>query len=248
MDSTTVDSRILNSEFRIKNLRIGLPKEYFGKGLNPDVKKIVENGVRELEASGHTFKEVSLPMSEYALATYYIILPAEVSANLARFDGIRYGFHDAHAKKLFEVYAKTRAEGLGPEVKRRVMLGTYILSAGYYDAYYLKAQKVRRLIKEDFEKVFKEVDIILGPTSPVPPFALHERSADPLQMYLADVYTVAVNLAGLPGISLNGGYVTEGGKKLPAGIQLIAPWFGEETLFSVAGELEMKLSGARAEK
>ncbi|KKU52207.1 MAG: glutaminyl-tRNA synthase (glutamine-hydrolyzing) subunit A [Candidatus Sungbacteria bacterium RIFCSPLOWO2_02_FULL_47_9] len=242
MDSTTFGGLGKTGSRKAKTgkMNIGLPKEYFGKGLEPEVKRIVEEGIKKLQAQGHSFKEISLPMSEYALAAYYIILPAEVSANLARFDGIRYGHHVKDASKLYEVYARSRAEGFGPEVKRRVMLGTYILSAGYYDAYYLKAQKVRRLIKEDFEKAFMDVDIILGPTSPVLPFVSGERS-DPLSMYLADIYTVAVNLAGLPGISLNGGYVEQGGKKLPVGIQLISPWFEEEKLFSLAGELEAEI-------
>ena len=244
---------------KIQNLKIGLPKEYFGQGLDSEVEKVVQGAVKKLQDAGHEIKEISLPMSEYALAAYYIIMPAEVSANLARFDGIRYGLSIADSRghqktrtdadTLYDVYAKTRAEGFGAEVKRRIMLGTYTLSAGYYDAYYLKAQKVRRLIKEDFEKAFKEVDLIVGPTSPTPAFKFGERTADPLKMYLADIYTVAVNLAGLPGLSMNAGWVypehgrgaEKDGKKLPVGIQFIAPWFEEERIFAAANQLEKAL-------
>ena len=224
-----------------------MPKEYFGKGLDPEVEKTVRAAIKKLEEAGHAVKEISLPMSEYALAAYYIIMPAEVSANLARFDGIRYGYSaiqnsESKILNLEEVYAKTRAGGFGQEVKRRIMLGAYTLSHGYYDAYYLKAQKIRRLIKEDFEKAFKEVDLIIGPTAPTPPFKFGEKSSNPLEMYLSDIYTVAVNLAGLPGLSMNAGFVKKEGKDLPAGIQFIAPWFQEENIFTIANELEAKLN------
>ena len=248
LDSTTVES---NPKSQIPNLKfkIGLPKEYFGQGLDSDVEKIVRDAIKKLQDLGHEIKEISLPISEYALAAYYIIMPAEVSANLARFDGIRYGLVTSDKRQetsLYDIYAKTRAEGFGDEVKRRIMLGTYTLSAGYYDAYYLKAQKVRRLIKEDFEKAFKEVDIIAGPTSPTPAFKFGERTDDPLKMYLADIYTVAANLAGLPGLSMNAGWVypehgrgvEQEGKKLPVGIQFIAPWFQEDRVFNIAAQLE----------
>ncbi|OHA11701.1 MAG: glutaminyl-tRNA synthase (glutamine-hydrolyzing) subunit A [Candidatus Sungbacteria bacterium RIFCSPLOWO2_02_FULL_51_17] len=224
-----------------ERLRIGLPREYFGAGLDDDIKAVVMGAVKKLELLGHSVKEISLPMSEYALATYYIIMPAEVSANLARYDGIRYGHSAQNAETLFDVYAKSRAEGFGAETKRRVMLGTYILSHGYYDAYYLKAQKVRRRIQDDFRRAFEGVDCIVGPTSPTPAFAFGERTADPLKMYLADIYTVAVNLAGLPALSQNAGFVERGDSRLPVGIQTIAPWFGEERIFSIAGQLEREL-------
>ena len=230
-------------EVGLRNIRIGLPKEYFGSGLNPDVEKIIREAIKKIESAGAIIKEVSLPHSEYALPAYYIVVPSEVSANLARYDGIRYGASAAinrqqPAINLYDVYAKTRAEGLGTEVKRRVMLGTYALSAGYYDAYYLKAQKVRNLIRQDFENVLKEVDVILGPTTPTPAFKLGERSDDPLQMYLADIYTVAVNLAGVPGISIPAGTVEKGSRKLPVGLQLIGGWFEEKKLLSIASQIE----------
>ena len=247
LDSTTISPPKSDFGEEVGLRRIGLPKEYFGKGLDPEVEKTVRAAIKKLEEAGHAVKEISLPMSEYALAAYYIIMPAEVSANLARFDGIRYGYSaiqnsESKILNLEEVYAKTRAGGFGQEVKRRIMLGAYTLSHGYYDAYYLKAQKIRRLIKEDFEKAFKEVDLIIGPTAPTPPFKFGEKSSNPLEMYLSDIYTVAVNLAGLPGLSMNAGFVKKEGKDLPAGIQFIAPWFQEENIFTIANELEAKLN------
>lgn len=236
------ESRIANHG--IKNTRIGMPREYFGAGLDPDIEKIVKSAIRKMEAAGAKIEEINLPHSEYALPAYYIIVPSEVSANLARFDGIRYGRHTTYVTRsanLCESYAKTRAEGFGAEVKRRIMLGTYALSAGYYDAYYLKAQKVRRLIRMDFEKAFHKVDVIVGPTASTPAFLLGERAGDPLQMYLADIYTVAVNLAGLPALSLPVGKVRLGAASLPVGLQLIAPWFAESALFSLAEEVELLL-------
>ena len=247
MDSTTIESKIHNSEFIIQNLRIGLPKEYFGAGLDPRVKKLVESAVKKLQELGAKIKEISLPFSEYALATYYIIMPAEVSANLARFDGIRYGASvtlnsQSSTLNLYDVYAKTRAEGFGAEVKRRIMLGTYILSAGYYDAYYLKAQKVRRLIQEDFKKVFQEVDLIVGPTTPKTAFTFGEKGSDPLAMYLEDIYTVAANLAGIPALSLPCGNVeTDGGKPMPAGLQIMGRFGEDETVLGAGMALEQAL-------
>lgn len=256
-DSTTTESGIQNSEFRIKNLRIGVPKEYFGKGLDSKVEKEVKKAINIFEKSGAQIKEINLPHSEYALATYYIILPAEVSANLARFDGIRYGTSiaaGAHAKEinLFEVYSKTRGRFFGPEVKRRIMLGTYALSAGYYDAYYIKAQKVRRLIQDDFRKAFEEVDIIIGPTTPNIAFKAGDKAKDPVSMYLEDIYTVAINLAGLPALSMPCGFVEDDGpssaegyggqrKKLPVGLQIIGKWFHENTILNVGEALEKLL-------
>lgn len=243
-DSTTIKTNhdIHSTTHELKNLKIGIPKEYFSSGLDAEVEKIIKSALKKLEETGAEIKEISLSHSEYALPTYYIVVPSEVSANLARFDGIRYGYQDKSARNLWEVYTKSRARGLGPEVKRRIMLGTYTLSAGYYDAHYLKAQKVRRLIRQDFEKAFQEVDFIVGPTAPTPAFKLGERSDDPLQMYLADIYTVAVNLSGVPALSLPAGWVKQGGAKLPVGMQIIGKWFEEGRLLDFAAQVE-KIKG-----
>jgi aspartyl-tRNA(Asn)/glutamyl-tRNA(Gln) amidotransferase subunit A len=244
--SKNLEFRISNLEFSedsFKNLRVGVPKEYFGAGLDPEVERIIKYAIRKIEEAGFIIKDISLPHSEYALPAYYIVVPSEVSANLARYDGIRYGNSEfqnpkSEIRNLFDVYAKTRAKGLGTEVKRRIMLGTYALSAGYYDAYYLKAQKARSLIRCDFENALGEVDVILGPTTPTPAFKLGERSDNPLQMYLADIYTVAVNLAGVPAISIPAGSIEKDGKKLPVGLQLIGGWFEEKKLLSLAAAIE----------
>lgn len=241
-DSTAVRDQkeeLRDEDFELRNTTIGVPKEYFGKGLDADVEKVIRDTIQKLGEAGAKIKEIRLPHSEYALATYYIVVPSEVSANLSRFDGIRYGYHAEDAKTLFDVYANSRDQGFGSEVKRRVILGTYALSAGYYDAYYLKAQKVRSLIRRDFEQAFEGVDVILGPTSPTPAFRFGERATDPLQMYLADIYTVAVNLAGLPAISLPAGTVIRDKKNLPVGLQLIGKWFKEESLLSIAKHAEL---------
>ena len=242
LDSTTAESQIANRKSQIAGLKVGLPKEYFGEGLNPEVKKVIESAIKKMEEAGAIIKEISLPHSKYALEVYYIIMPAEVSANLARFDGIRYGSittnYQLPTTNLYDVYSKTRAEGFGHEVKRRVMLGTYTLSHGYYDAYYLKAQKVRRLIRDDFVKAFEEVDIIAGPTTPDVAFQFGEKANDPVSMYLSDIYTVAINLAGLPALSMPVGWVEREGKKLPVGLQLIGKWFEEDTILSVGKEFE----------
>lgn len=250
LDATTAESKIQHSAFGIQNLRIGLPKEYFGEGLNPEVKKVIESAIKKMEDAGAIIKEISLPHSQYALEAYYIIMSAEVSANLARFDGIRYGASAAlgsqhSALSLYDIYAKTRAEGFGHEVKRRIMLGAYTLSHGYYDAYYLKAQKVRRLIRDDFAKAFSEVDIIAGPTAPDVAFRFGEKMDDPVAMYLSDIYTVAINLAGLPALSMPAGFVERDGVKLPVGLQLIGKWFKEDTILSVGKELEVILNAER---
>ncbi|MEK7067260.1 MAG: Asp-tRNA(Asn)/Glu-tRNA(Gln) amidotransferase subunit GatA [Patescibacteria group bacterium] len=251
-DSTTVEkknqeSRITNQGGGIQGLKIGVPKEYFDKGLDPRIADSVHRAIEQLVSAGAEMVDISLPHSPYALATYYIIMSAEVSANLARYDGIRYGYsvenESDHATKLYDIYANSRGKGFGAEVKRRVMLGTYVLSAGYYDAYYLKAQKVRRLIHDDFKKAFEKVDVIIGPTSPMLPFRFGERVHDPLSMYIADVYTVAVNLAGVPAISAPFGKISEKNSKglevlFPAGVQIIGKWFDENALFEVAGHLE----------
>lgn len=228
----------------IKGLKIGVPKEFFGEGLDKDVEKVVREGIEKLKELGAEVKEVSLPSVKYALAVYYILMPAEVSSNLARYDGIRYGHSILKNNgipdqvrndgiSLEEVYSKSRAEGFGSEAKRRIMLGSYVLSAGYYDAYYKKALKVRTLVKEDFEKVFKDVDLIVAPVSPIPAFKFGEKASNPLSMYLSDVLTVPVNPAGIPAMSVPAGFVNAGGKDLPVGMQLIGPMWGEQTIFNV---------------
>jgi len=239
-DGTTVEKLETGecSMKELKKLRIGLPAEYMGAGLDSDVKDVISNLVSKIEAIGATIEAVNLPHTPYALPAYYVIVPSEVSSNLARFDGIRYGLHDEDARSLLEAYTKTRGRGFGKETKRRIMIGTYALSAGYYDAYYLKAQKVRRLIRRDFERAFEKVDLIIGPTTPTPAFAFGEKASDPLSMYLADIYTVSVNLAGLPALSLPAGDVMRGTTHLPVGFQMIAPMNGELQLFAAAKEVE----------
>ncbi|HZR08259.1 MAG TPA: Asp-tRNA(Asn)/Glu-tRNA(Gln) amidotransferase subunit GatA [Myxococcales bacterium] len=217
-----------------RGLRIGVPREYFGEGLAPEVEKAVRGGIEKLRGLGCEIREISLPNSPHAIATYYLVATAEASSNLARYDGVRYG-HRAQATQLLEMYERTRAEGFGAEVKRRIMLGTYALSAGYYDAYYLKAQKVRTLIRRDFDRAFESVDAVLSPTSPTTAFRLGEKMDDPLAMYLNDVYTVPANLAGLPGISVPCGFDS---RRLPIGLQLIGRPFDEETLLRVAHAVE----------
>ncbi len=240
-DSTTVmkpDSQARSIK-EIKNLRIGLPIEYMREGLDNDVKDVILNNIKKMEHAGARVEEIHLSHSSYALAAYYIIVPSEVSSNLARFDGIRYGMSRDKEDTLMARYTATRGSGFGKEVKRRIMLGTYALSAGYYDAYYLKAQKVRQLIQHDFDSVFNSgIDIIVGPTTPTPAFTFGEKANDPLSMYLADIYTVAVNLAGLPALSMSAGTVARGNTQLPVGLQLIAPRDGEHQLFAIAKEIE----------
>ncbi|HNC46993.1 MAG TPA: Asp-tRNA(Asn)/Glu-tRNA(Gln) amidotransferase subunit GatA, partial [Acidobacteriota bacterium] len=211
----------------IKGLRIGIPKEAFGDGLDPEVNAVIQQALTRYQELGAELVETSLPNSGYAIPDYYIIATAEASANLARFDGVRYGFRVEGVKTLHEMYQKTRDLGFGPEVKRRIMLGTYTLSSGYYDAYYLKAQKVRTLLRQDFERAFEQCDVLLTPTSPTPAFKLGSKTDDPLQMYLSDIYTVTLNMVGVPGLSLPCG-LSEAG--LPIGMQLIAPHFAESRL------------------
>ena len=219
----------------IKGLRIGVPKEYMGEGVSEEVRASVLEALKVLEAQGAVWEEVSLPHSEYALATYYLLSSSEASSNLARFDGIRYGYRAEEAKNLLELYKMTRAQGFGDEVKRRIMLGTYSLSAGSYDAYYLKAQKVRTLIKQDFENVFENYDVIVGPTTPTPAFKVGEKVDDPLTMYANDILTIPVNLAGVPGISIPCGFAADG---LPLGLQIIGKHFDEATIYQVASAYE----------
>ncbi len=220
-------------------MTFGLPEEYLGEGLDPRVKAQVEATVERIKSAGCEVKPIHLPHTHYGVATYYILATAEASSNLARFDGIRYGFRaEEQGADLAQIYARSRAEGFGAEVKRRILLGTYVLSAGYYDAYYTKAQKVRTLIRQDFDQAFAQVDAIVSPTSPTPAFGLHERTDDPLAMYLADVYTLPASLAGISALSLPVGTVDEGGTQLPVGLQIMCPAFAEERLFQAASGIE----------
>ncbi|MGM9986234.1 MAG: Asp-tRNA(Asn)/Glu-tRNA(Gln) amidotransferase subunit GatA [Bacillaceae bacterium] len=219
----------------VKGLRIAVPKEYLGEGVSEEARESVLAALKVLESLGATWEEVSLPHSKYALATYYLLSSSEASSNLARFDGVRYGFRADNDESLLEMYKQTRSQGFGDEVKRRIMLGTYALSAGYYDAYYKKAQQVRTLIKQDFENVFEKYDIILGPTAPTAAFKIGEKIEDPLTMYANDILTIPVNLAGVPGMSIPCGFSKEG---LPLGLQLIGKHFDEGTLYRVAHAFE----------
>ncbi|MCK9445306.1 Asp-tRNA(Asn)/Glu-tRNA(Gln) amidotransferase subunit GatA [bacterium] len=236
MDSTSFNSEKKN---KLGKIKIGVPKEYFAEGLDKEVEKTIKEAINVYKELGAEIVEISLPMSEYALACYYIIAPAEASANLARFDGLRYGktVKDEETEKLIDIYLKNRTNGFGKEVKKRIMLGTYTLSSGYYDAYYKRALKARTLIKADFDKAFEKVDVILGPTSPCLPFKIGEKSDDPMSMYLADIYTVSVNLAGLPALSIPCGKSETG---LPIGMHLIGAPFEEEKLLSIASLFEKK--------
>ncbi len=233
-DSTSLDipvpSYLSTLRKKVKGLKVGIPKEYFISGTQPEVEKAVKEGIRVLENSGIEVEEISLPHTEYAVAVYYLIATAEASSNLARYDGMRYGYRQ-QAKDLTETYFKSRKFGFGAEVKRRIMLGTYALSSGYYDAYYLKAQKVRRLIKEDFDEAFKSCDLIITPTTPTTAFKIGEKTEDPLQMYLSDIFTNSVNLAGLPGLSMPCGFDSSG---LPIGLQIIGKPLDEATILRVA--------------
>jgi len=214
----------------IKGLRIGVPKEYFVEGMQAEVQTAIQAAISKLEELGAKAEEVSLPSTRYALAVYYIIAPSEASANLARYDGVKYGFSAREAENMWDAMEKTRQYGFGPEVKRRIMLGTYALSAGYYDAYYLKAQRVRTLIRQEFDRVFEKFDVIVTPTSPTVPFKIGEKIDDPVQMYLSDVCTLPINIAGLPAISIPAGFA----KELPIGMQIISKPFAEETILKIA--------------
>jgi aspartyl-tRNA(Asn)/glutamyl-tRNA(Gln) amidotransferase subunit A len=238
-DSTSAKIPVLDylsaMDRNIKGLKFGLPNEYFNEALNPDIRSVLEQRIAQLKDSGAEIVEVSLPHSEYTIAAYYILATAEASSNLARYDGARYGYRSKHANTLMDMYTKSRSEGFGSEVKRRIMLGTYVLSAGYYDAYYKKAQKVRRLIQEDFFNAFKKVDCLITPISPTTAFKFGEKLDDPLQMYLSDIYTVSANLAGIPGISVPAGVDNQ---NLPVGMQLLGRQFDEATLLKAADFLE----------
>ncbi|GAA5165446.1 Asp-tRNA(Asn)/Glu-tRNA(Gln) amidotransferase subunit GatA [Viridibacterium curvum] len=219
----------------LAGLRIGLPKEYFGEGLANDVRAAIDNALAELKKLGATTVEVSLPNTHLAIPAYYVIAPAEASSNLSRFDGVRYGHRAAEYKDLAEMYSKSRAEGFGAEVKRRILVGAYVLSHGYYDAYYIKAQQLRRLIAQDFQQALTQCDVIAGPVAPTAAWELGKMADDPVQMYLADLYTIAVNLAGLPALSTPGGFSSTG---LPVGLQLIGNYFAESRLLNVAHQLQ----------
>lgn len=236
LDSTSADVPVPDytkalTKKHLKKLRVGVPQEFFTEGLDPDVEGAVKAAISELKNLGGEIKDIELPRTDAAVAVYYVLATAEASSNLARFDGVKFGLRAKETKDLLDLYMKTRQEGFGPEVKRRIMLGTYVLSAGYYDAYYGKAQAVRTLIRQDFETAFKEVDVIVTPATPTPAFKLGEKSEDPLQMYLSDIFTISVNLAGLPAIALPCGVSKSG---LPIGMQVIGRPFEEETILRVA--------------
>jgi aspartyl-tRNA(Asn)/glutamyl-tRNA(Gln) amidotransferase subunit A len=237
-DSTSVDRPVDAYRERLtdglKGLRIGLPKEYFGEGLDAGVAAAVEAAIEEFRRLGAEVREVSLSHASLAVPAYYVIAPAECSSNLSRMDGVRFGYRCENPKDLEDLYIRSRGEGFGDEVKRRIMIGTYALSAGYYDAYYLKAQQVRRLIRDDFLEAFEEVDVLLGPTAPTPAFRLGEKADDPVTMYLSDIYTIAVNLAGLPAMSIPAGFVDG----LPVGLQLIGQYFEEGRLLNAAHQYQ----------
>jgi aspartyl-tRNA(Asn)/glutamyl-tRNA(Gln) amidotransferase subunit A len=237
-DSTSVDLPVPDYmaalDQPLAGLRIGLPKQHFAVGLNPEVEKQIRAALGELEKLGATLKEVSLDNSHLSVSAYYVIAPAEASANLGRYDGVRYGHRCDNPVDLEDLYKRTRAEGFGAEVKRRIMVGTYALSAGYYDAYYVKAQQVRRLIKDDFTRAFEDVDVIMGPTSPHTAFALGAKTTDPVAMYLEDIYTIAVNLAGLPGMSIPAGLING----LPIGLQIVGRDFDESRLLNIAHQFQ----------
>lgn len=237
-DSTSIDEPVpdysagLNAS--LQGLRIGVPKEYFSTGLDPRIADLIMASVEELKKLGAVVKEISLPNLQHAIPAYYVIAPAEASSNLSRFDGVRFGYRCEDPKDLTDLYKRSRGEGFGPEVQRRIMVGAYALSAGYYDAYYLQAQKIRRLIKNDFMNAFAEVDVILGPTTPNPAWKIGAKNADPVAEYLEDFYTITANLAGLPGLSMPAGFADG----LPVGVQLLAPYFQEGRLLNVAHQYQ----------
>lgn len=244
-DSTTVNhpvpkySELIQGE--IKGLKIGVPKEFFVEGLDPQVEKITRDAIAQFSKMGAIIQEVSLPLTKYAIATYYLLVKAEASTNLARYDGIKYGHttQNANAKDLADIYAYSRTEGFGDEAKRAIMMGTYTLSAGYYDAYYLKAAKVRALVKQEYDEIFQKVDLLLAPVSPVLPFKIGQNIADPLAMYLVDAFTVPINLAGVCALGLPAGFAEEAGKKLPVGVQLIGPQFGEDVILKAGHQFQL---------
>ncbi len=237
-DSTSVDLAVpdfsVTLSDSIKGLKIGLPKEYFEEGLNSEVAKVIETAIEEYKRLGAEIVEISLPNTKLAIPAYYVIAPAEASTNLSRFDGVRYGYRCENPVDLTDMYMRSRGEAFGTEVKRRIMTGTYALSAGYYDAYYLKAQKLRRLISDDFKQAFEKVDVIMGPVAPETAFKIGEKSDDPISMYLSDIYTIAINLAGLPGMSVPAGFANN----LPVGLQIIGNSFAEAKMLNVAHQYQ----------
>ena len=230
----------------LRGIRLGVPKEYMIEGIDPQVRAAINAAVKQLNSLGAEIVEVSLPATEYAVAVYYIVATAEASANLARFDGVRYGYRAENPKDVLDLYGRTREEGFGPEVKRRIILGTYVLSSGYYDAYYLRAQKVRELIRRDFASAFEKVDALISPTSPVVAFKFGERVADPLQMYLADIFTIAANLAGICGISVPCGFAELDGHRLPIGLQLLGKPWDEARILQIAHAYEQSTNWHKA--
>jgi aspartyl-tRNA(Asn)/glutamyl-tRNA(Gln) amidotransferase subunit A len=236
-DSTSMDRPVPNYQQSLNNkidgLKLGVPKEYFAAGLNPAIEQKVTEAIKTLESLGAKIIEISLPRTHLAVPTYYVIAPAECSANLSRFDGVRYGHRCDNPKNLQDLYMRSRSEGFGDEVKRRILIGTYALSTGYYDAYYRKAQQIRQLIKQDFVNAFQQVDAIVGPTTPTPAFTLGAKK-DPVAMYMEDIFTISVNLAGLPGISIPCGLVD----KLPVGLQIIGNYFDEATILNLAHQFQ----------
>lgn len=252
LDGTTLDAPVPkyseSLEKDIKGLKVGVPEEYFAEGIDEDVKATVLDAVDKLENLGAKIVKMSLPSLDYALAAYYILMPAEVSSNLLRYDGIKYGYStlsqksEVKSQNLRDVYFRSRGDGFGAEAKRRIMLGTYVLSAGYFDAYYRRAMKLRTKVKEDFENAFAKVDVIITPVSPTPAFKIGEKSDNPVQMYLGDIFTVPINPAGIPAISTPVGFVLRDGKKLPVGAQIIGPMLGEEVILNVSHKLEKALN------
>ena len=243
LDSTCLDAPVPDYlsglDGGVKGMKLGVPKEYFGDGIDPGVRKNVEAAIQKLAAQGAEIVGISLPHTEHAVATYYVIAPAEASSNLSRFDGIRYGHRTANPADILDLYKKSRDEGFGPEVKRRIILGTYVLSSGYYDAYYSRAQKVRTLIRRDFENAFRQVDAIVSPVAPTPARKIGAFANDPLHEYLSDIFTLSANLAGIPGISVPCGTTDfDGGKNLPVGLQILGPHLGEAKLLQIAKAVE----------
>jgi aspartyl-tRNA(Asn)/glutamyl-tRNA(Gln) amidotransferase subunit A len=249
-DSTSLEAPVPNYvgglEKDLRGVRLGVPKEYMIQGIDPQVRAAIDAAVKQLTSLGAEIVEVSLPGTEYAVAVYYIIATAEASANLARFDGVRYGYRAENPRDVLDLYGRTREEGFGQEVKRRIILGTYVLSSGYYDAYYLRAQKVRELIRRDFNRVFENVDALISPTSPVAAFKFGERVADPLQMYLADIFTISANLAGICGISIPCGFAELDGQRLPIGLQLLGKLLDEARILQIAHAYEQSTDWHKA--
>jgi aspartyl-tRNA(Asn)/glutamyl-tRNA(Gln) amidotransferase subunit A len=249
-DSTSINTQVPDYAAALtdgmKGMTVGVPAEYFGEGLDPEVEQVVRSGIDMLKESGAEVKEISLPHTEYCVAVYYLIAPAEASSNLARYDGVRYGYRNMEAETLLDMYQTSRSTGFGDEVKKRILIGTYALSAGYYDAYYKKASQVRTLIREDFTRAFEQCDVIVSPVTPTPAWQIGEKADDPLALYLSDILTISANLAGIPGMSVPAGFSSNG---LPIGIQLQGAHFNEESLLRAAWNIEQRagVKGRRPE-